>query len=163
MITGDYTPYTLASIYRDVTMKTSTPIHTGEQVYLRENFKDLIETQAVNIIGPDPADVGGLAELKWVAEYADLHGILMAPHGIFDGLIGLAALVQVCATMPQNYIAFEYPVGRPDWWYEIITGLPNPIVKNSLIDVWDAPGLGVDFDVEKAQKYLQPEDAGFFD
>ena len=163
MITGDYTPYTLASIYRDVTMKTSTPIHTGEQVYLRENFKDLIETQAVNIIGPDPADVGGLAELKWVAEYADLHGILMAPHGIFDGLIGLAGLVQVCATMPQNYIAFEYPVGRPDWWYDIISGLPNPIVKNSLIDVWDAPGLGVDFVVEKAQKYLQPEDAGFFD
>jgi L-alanine-DL-glutamate epimerase-like enolase superfamily enzyme len=163
MITGDYTPYTLASIYRDVTMKTSTPIHTGEQVYLRENFKDLIEMQAVNIIGPDPADIGGLAELKWVAEYADLHVILMAPHGIFDGLIGLAGLVQVCATMPQNYIAFEYPVGRPDWWYEIITGLPNPIVKNSLIDVWDTPGLGVDFVVEKAKQYLQPEDADFFD
>jgi L-alanine-DL-glutamate epimerase-like enolase superfamily enzyme len=163
MITGDYTPYTLANIYRDVTMKTSTPIHTGEQVYLRENFKDLIEMQAVNIIGPDPEDIGGLAELKWVAEYADLHGILIAPHGIFDGLIGLAGLVHACATLPQNYIAFEYPIGKPDWWYEIITGLPNPIVKNSLIDVWDTPGLGVDFVVEKARKYLQPEDADFFD
>jgi L-alanine-DL-glutamate epimerase-like enolase superfamily enzyme len=163
MITGDYTPYTLASIYRDITMQTSTPIHTGEQVYLRENFKDLIENQAVNIIGPDPADIGGLAELKWVAEYADLHGILMAPHGIADGLIGLAALVQVCATLPQNYIAFEYPVGKPDWWYEIVTGLPNPIVKNSLIDVWDTPGLGVDFDVEAARKYLPEGDEDFFD
>jgi L-alanine-DL-glutamate epimerase-like enolase superfamily enzyme len=29
--------------------------------------------------------VGGIAELKWVAEYADLHGILMAPHGTGDG------------------------------------------------------------------------------
>ena len=113
MITGDYTPYVLADVYRDVTRSTSTPIHTGEQIYLRQNFKELIETQAVNVIGPDPADIGGIAELKWVAEYADLHGILMAPHGVFDGLIGLAALVQVCATMPQNYIAFEYPVAQP--------------------------------------------------
>jgi L-alanine-DL-glutamate epimerase-like enolase superfamily enzyme len=163
MITGDYTPYTLAQIYRDITMKTSTPIHTGEQVYLRENFKDLIEMQAVNVIGPDPADVGGIAELKWVAEYADLHGILMAPHGIIDGLIGLAALVQVSATLPLNYIGFEYPVARPDWWYDIITGLPKPIVKNSLIDVWDTPGLGVDFDVEKARQYLPAGDEDFFD
>jgi L-alanine-DL-glutamate epimerase-like enolase superfamily enzyme len=39
MVTGDYTPYTLASIYRDITSKTTTPIHTGEQVYLRQHFK----------------------------------------------------------------------------------------------------------------------------
>ena len=31
MITGDYTPYVDADVYRDVTMSTSTPIHTGEQ------------------------------------------------------------------------------------------------------------------------------------
>jgi L-alanine-DL-glutamate epimerase-like enolase superfamily enzyme len=66
LITGDYTPYTLADVYREVTRSTSTPIHTGEQVYLRQNFKELIEKHAVNILGPDPADVGGIAELKWV-------------------------------------------------------------------------------------------------
>ena len=163
LITGDYTPYTLADVYREVTQATSTPIHTGEQIYLRQNFKDLIEKHAVRIIGPDPQDIGGLAELKWVAEYADLHGILMAPHGIFDGLIGLAALVQVCATLPQNYIAFEYPVAKPAWWYNIIKGLPAPIVKDGLIEVWDAPGLGLDFIVEEARKYLSPEDQDFFD
>jgi L-alanine-DL-glutamate epimerase-like enolase superfamily enzyme len=162
MITGDYMPYVMADIYREVTQATSTPIHTGEQIYLRQNFRELIEGHAVRVIGPDPADVGGIAELKWVAEYADLHGILMAPHGIFDGLIGLAALVQVCATMPQNYIAFEYPVARPEWWYDIVDGLPNPIVKNSLIEVWDRPGLGVTFN-EKARQYVSPEDEDFFD
>ena len=85
MITGDYVPYVLADLYRDVTQSTSTPIHTGEQIYLRQNFKDLIEKRAVDVIGPDPCDIGGIAELKWVAEYADLHGILMAPHGVLDG------------------------------------------------------------------------------
>ena len=163
MITGDYTPYVLPDLYREVTRSTSTPIHTGEQIYLRENFKGLFEKQAVNVVGPDPADVGGIAELKWIAEYADLHGILMAPHGTGDGLIGLAALVQMSATLPENYIAFEYPVGKPDWWYDILVGLPDPIVQDSLIEVWDTPGLGVSFDVEAAKQYLREEDADFFD
>ncbi len=162
-INGDYNPYVMADTYKEITRSTSTPIHTGEQIYLRQNFRELIETRAVDVVGPDPADIGGIAELKWVAEYADLHGILMAPHGIFDGLIGLAALVQVCATLPDNYVGFEYPVGRPDWWYDIIEGLPNPIVKDSLVEVWDTPGLGVWFNVDKAVQYLNEEDKGFFE
>jgi L-alanine-DL-glutamate epimerase-like enolase superfamily enzyme len=163
LITGDYTPYVSAEVYKEVTRATSTPIHTGEQIYLRQNFMDLIEKQAVRIIGPDPADIGGLAELKWVAEYADLHGILMAPHGVFDGLIGLAALVHAAAAMPQNYIAFEYPIARPEWWYDIVDGLPNPIVKDGLIEVWDRPGLGVTINPDRACECLVPGDEGFFD
>lgn len=163
MVTGDYTPYVMADLYREVTSQTSTPIHTGEQIYLRHNFRELIETKAVNVVGPDPLDVGGIAELKWIAEYADLHGILMAPHGTGDGLLGLAALVQVAATLPQNYIAFEYPVARQEWWYDIIDGLPDPIVVDSFIDVWDKPGLGLTFNVEKAKQYLEAGDEDFFD
>jgi L-alanine-DL-glutamate epimerase-like enolase superfamily enzyme len=163
LITGDYVPYVSADVYREVTQSTSTPIHTGEQIYLRQNFKDLIERHAVNVVGPDPCDVGGIAELKWVAEYADLHGILIAPHGVLDGLIGLAALVQVSATLPQNYIAFEYPVGRPEWWNTIVEGLPDPIVKDGFIEVWDRPGMGVTFNEKAAKKYLPEEDADFFD
>ncbi|HET6486582.1 MAG TPA: mandelate racemase/muconate lactonizing enzyme family protein [Spirochaetia bacterium] len=163
LLTGDYVPYVHADLYRDLTTSTSTPIHTGEQIYLRQNFKELIERQAVRIVGPDPCDVGGMAELKWVAEYADLHGILMAPHGVIDGAIGLAALVQVSATLPQNYIAFEYPVARPSWWYDIVTGLPNPIVRGGFIDVWDRPGLGVDLIPEAAASHLSEEDKSFFD
>ncbi|MCA1668773.1 MAG: mandelate racemase/muconate lactonizing enzyme family protein [Thermomicrobia bacterium] len=163
LITGDYVPYVSADVYRDVTRSTSTPIHTGEQIYLRQNFKELIEGHAVRIIGPDPCDIGGIAELKWVAEYADLHGILIAPHGTGDGLLGLAALVQVCATLPDNYIAFEYPTGTPDWWYDIVEGLPNPIVKESFIDVWDRPGMGVEFNIAAAQTHLAEEDRDFFE
>lgn len=162
-LTGDYTPFVQAQVYRDLTQSTSTPIHTGEQIYLRENFQDLIEMQAVRIIGPDPADVGGIAELKWIAEYADMHGILVAPHGVFDGVFGVAAHVQMGAALPENFIAFEYPVARPDWWYDIVEGLPDPIVKDSHIEVWDTPGLGVTFKVEEAKKYLREEDADFFD
>jgi L-alanine-DL-glutamate epimerase-like enolase superfamily enzyme len=165
MLTGDYTPYVDADVYREVTRSTSTPIHTGEQIYLRQNFKALIEKKAVRVVGPDPLDVGGIAELKWVAEYADLHGVLMAPHGTGDGLIGLAALVHASATLPQNYIAFEYPVARPDWWYQIVDGLPDPIVEGGHIDLakWDRPGLGVELNPRAASEHLQEEDRDFFE
>jgi L-alanine-DL-glutamate epimerase-like enolase superfamily enzyme len=162
MLTGDYTPYIMADDYRELTRSTSTPIHTGEQIYLRQNFRELIDQHAVRIIGPDPEDIGGIAELKWVAEYADIHGIQIAPHGVFDGLIGLAAHVHVGAAMPENFIAFEYPVASPSWWYDIVEGLPDPIVKNSLIDVWDKPGLGIKINEMAAQQYLSQEDKDFF-
>ncbi len=95
-------------------------------------------------------------------KYADLHGILMAPHGTGDGLLGLAALVQVCATLPENYIAFEYPTGKPEWWHDIVEGLPDPIVVDGFIAVGDRPGMGVDFNVRAAQAYLLEEDHDFF-
>jgi L-alanine-DL-glutamate epimerase-like enolase superfamily enzyme len=163
MLTGDYVPFVNADVYRELTQATSTPIHTGEQIYLRHNFKELIERKAVRVIGPDPCDVGGIAELKWIAEYADLHGVMIAPHGTGDGLLGLAALVQVCATLPNSFIAFEYPSGKPEWWYDIVDGLPDPIVRDGLIEVWDRPGMGVELNAEKARRYLADEDQDFFD
>ncbi|WP_267551898.1 mandelate racemase/muconate lactonizing enzyme family protein [Rhizobium rhizogenes] len=162
LLTGDYSPFVNPDIYRDLTTSTTTPIHTGEQIYLRQNFKPLIEGKCVNIVGPDPGDIGGIAELKWVAEHADLHGVLMAPHGTANGLLGLAALVQMSATLPHNFIAFEYPVGDPDWWYEIVEGLPYPLVQDGHIQVWDRPGMGVSLIPDKASRYLAPEDADFF-
>lgn len=163
MLTGDYVPWVNPQAYRELTLSTSTPIHTGEQIYSRHNFKELIETQAVRVIGPDPADIGGIAELKWVAEHAYMHSIVMAPHGTANGLLGLGALINVCATLPANFIAFEYPTASDPWWPEIITGLPDPIVRDSMIDVLEAPGLGLDIDAAAARRYLGEEDAGFFD
>src|SRR5579863_368695 len=45
----------------------------------------------------------GLA--PWIAEFADLHGVLMARHGTGDGLLELAALVRSarrCRTTPSR-------------------------------------------------------------
>ena len=163
MITGDYSPYVNHDVYREVTRATTTPIHTGEQIYLRQNYKHLIESHAVNVIGPDPCDVGGLAELKWIAEHADLHGIAIAPHGTANGILGLAALIQVSATLPDNFIAFEYPARFEPFWYDITEGFDGVPVKNGLIDVPDRPGLGVNLIAKAARKYLTEGDAGFFD
>ncbi len=163
LLTGDYVPYSDAAAYREVTRATSTPIHTGEQIYLRQNFRELLEQRAVRVIGPDPADVGGIAELKWVAEYADLHGILMAPHGTANGIFGLAAHLQVGATLPDNFIAFEYPARFEPFWYEITEGVAGGPVVDGLCPVPDRPGMGVEFIPEAASAYLSEADADFFD
>ena len=162
-VTGDYSPYVNPDVYKDVTHHTTTPIHTGEQIYLRQNYKHLIESHAVHVIGPDPADVGGLAEIKWIAEHADLHGIAMAPHGTANGIIGLAALIQVSAVMPDNLIAFEYPARFEPFWYDITEGFDGMPVKGGLIEVPDRPGLGIEFNVKEAKKYLTEGDENFFD
>ena len=163
MVTGDYSPFVLADLYTQITPYTSTPIHTGEQIYLRQNFVELIERNAVNVLGPDVADVGGIAEMKFNAEYADLHGILFAPHGTFDGLIGLAAQTHLAAVLPENYIAFELPQAKPEWWLDIMEGGDQFAVTDSHIDVPSTPGLGLTFIPEEAKKYLREEDADFFD
>lgn len=163
LLTGDYRPYVMADDYLELTRSTTVPIHTGEQIYLRQNFRELIERNAIRVIGPDVADVGGIAEMKWIAEFADLHGIQMAPHGIYDGLIGNAAQVHLGAVMPQNFIAFEYSFATPEWWYDILDGLEDQVVKNGHIDVSNKPGLGVNFIVKEAKKYLSEEDKNFFD
>jgi L-alanine-DL-glutamate epimerase-like enolase superfamily enzyme len=53
-------------------------------------------------------------------------------------------------------------VSTPEW-YEMVEGLPDPIVKNGHIEVWDRPGMGVDLRVNVTKKYLAPEDKNFFD
>jgi L-alanine-DL-glutamate epimerase-like enolase superfamily enzyme len=130
VLTGDYSVYPNAQLFKELTQATSLKIHTGEEIYLRENFKDLIENQAVNVIGPDPEDVGGIAELKWIAEYADLHGILVAPHGICDGLIGLAALVQrwfTCRRLcPRTTSPSSIPSARRNGGTTSSRGCPTP-------------------------------------
>ena len=152
-----------ASLSRTDHLDIDTRSTRASRFISRHNFKELIETQAVRVIGPDPADIGGIAELKWVAEHAYMHSIMMAPHGTANGLLGLGALINVCATLPANYIAFEYPSASDPWWNDIVIGLPKGrIVKDSMVDLLEAPGLGLDIDAEGARKYLGQEDADFF-
>ena len=99
----------------------------------------------------------------WIAEHADIHGIAIAPHGTANGILGLAALIQVCAVMPDNLIAFEYPARFEPFWYDITEGFDGMPVKGGLIDVPDRPGLGVNLVAKEAKKHLSEGDADFFD
>jgi len=83
--------------------------------------------------------------------------------GVFNGVLGLAALVQVSATMPDNLIAFEYCKPPAEWWFDIVDGLPKQLIVDGHIKVWDSPGIGVTLNEGKTRKYLSLEDQDFFD
>ncbi|KYH42726.1 MAG: mandelate racemase [Candidatus Bathyarchaeota archaeon B63] len=161
LLTGDYTPYTDPKDYRLLTSSTSTPILTGEQIYLRHGFRDLIEQHAVDIVAPDICDVGGLAEAKWIAELADLYGLLIAPHN--TGLpIAFMANVHVGAAMPQNFIAFEFHSADIPRWEDLIEGVEKPMIKEGFVKVPDSPGLGIELNEKVARRCL-PEGEGYFE
>ena len=51
---------------------------------------------------------------------------------------------------------------NPGFWLDIIEGLPNNYLRDGHVKVWDAPGIGITFNVNKGFKYLSPEDKDFF-
>jgi gluconate/galactonate dehydratase len=138
---------------------TSTPICTGENLYLREGFKPLLEQYAVNIISPDIQKTGGLLEAKRIADLAALYEVPVAPHNISSPL-GTVASCHVCATMP-NFMVLEFHGQDVPFWEDLITGAPKPLIENGEIQVPDGPGLGVELNEAVAREYAQV-DEGFF-
>ncbi|MFW5737537.1 MAG: mandelate racemase/muconate lactonizing enzyme family protein, partial [Spirochaetota bacterium] len=63
------------------------------------------------------------------------------------------------------YAASECPsaAAATDWWADIVDWMPDPVVRDGHVEVWDRPGLGVSLVPEKAAKHLRDEDKDFFD
>jgi L-alanine-DL-glutamate epimerase-like enolase superfamily enzyme len=60
-------------------------------------------------------------------------------------------------------MALEYHSVDVDWWDDIVTGLPKPLVKDGFITVPDKPGLGIDDVVdEMISQHLQPGVTGIW-
>ena len=136
-----------------VTGSTKTPTLTGETLYLREGFRELVERKAIRIAAPDFQHCGGLIEGKKIAELAGMHGILAAPHNICTPL-GTMASVHACAAIP-NLLALEFHAVALLWWDKLVKGVEKPIIKDGYIKVPDRPGLGVELDEEEIRKHLR--------
>ncbi|MCX8171349.1 MAG: mandelate racemase/muconate lactonizing enzyme family protein [Candidatus Bathyarchaeota archaeon] len=153
LLTGDYSPYTEVYLYALLSRRTTTPILTGEQIFLRYGFRDLVAKHAVDIVAPDVSDVGGIYELKWIAEFADLYGVLIAPHNY--GLpIAFVANVHAAAAMPKNFIAFEHHAAHVSQWEDFVKGLEKPLIKDGFVNVPEKPGLGIEINEDLVKKYL---------
>ncbi len=105
---------------RHVTHSTRTPICTGENLYRKHGYRELIEKQAARIIAPDIPKMGGLAEAKKVADHADLYYIPIAPHNVASP-IGTVAAAHVCAAM-NNFLVMEYHAHDVAWWGDLVAG-----------------------------------------
>jgi L-alanine-DL-glutamate epimerase-like enolase superfamily enzyme len=142
-----------------VKRSTATPICTGENLYLRWGFRELLEKQAVDIIMPDLPKCCGLSEGKKIAAMAEVYYIPMAPHNVC-GPLGTLASCHCCAAIP-NFLVLEWHwVDRPHWNELLCTD--QPLIQDGHIRLPETPGLGFELNEECARRYLRPE-TGFFE
>ena len=137
---------------------TRTPICTGENFYTRFGFRELIQSQAADIVSPDLAKAGGLLEGRRIADLADMYYMPLAPHNIC-GPIGTFAMTHTCAAVP-NFLALEFHHLDNELWTGLV--VEEPLIVDGYIAVGERPGLGVTLD-EGVAKAATKESLGFFD
>lgn len=137
---------------------TRTPICTGENFYTRHGFRELIQTQAADIISPDLAKAGGLLEGRRIADLADLYYIPFSPHNIC-GPVGTVAACHVCAAVP-NFQVLEFHHLDNEIWNTLT--VERDLIEDGHIPLPTRPGLGVSVDEDVARSVAK-EDLGFFD
>jgi L-alanine-DL-glutamate epimerase-like enolase superfamily enzyme len=158
----DLIPWQYPDQWRQLTEAIAVPTCTGEDIYLAENFRPLLERGAVRVVHPDPATSGGILETKRIGDLAEGYGVPMALHLAATPIATLAGVHIAAAT--QNFLALEHHAADLPWWNELVTGLPRPLIQDGYITVPDGPGLGFeDIDEELFRAHLDPADPVFFD
>jgi len=125
------------------------PLATGEDLYTKYEFRDLLVAQAADIIQPDICVAGGLLELKKIAAMAEAFYVTVAPHNPM-GPLATAVNVHLAACIP-NFLILEYnPDDRPPRSDFLLEPL---VVENGYITLPDKPGWGVELNEEALGKY----------
>ena len=141
-----------ADAMAEVTRAVKTPTLTGELLAPAMAFHDLISKQAVRVVAPDMAVVGGINEMRMVAQMADLQHILVAPHNVCSP-IGTMAAVHACATM-QNFVGLEYHAVGVPWWQDTVHHEGDILDERGYTKVPDAPGIGVEPNEDVIRQHL---------
>jgi L-alanine-DL-glutamate epimerase-like enolase superfamily enzyme len=146
------------SALAQVRASSSTVICTGENQYTRFEFLELFANKAVDVIMPDLAKAGGIAEAKRIADMADAHYIPIAPHNVSSPL-GMMAACQVLASVP-NFLVLELHALNIPWWNDLCDG-DRPFIEDGFMTVSERPGIGVELNDEVAKSLLWNNDTYF--
>jgi galactonate dehydratase len=127
----------------ELARKTHVPLATGERIFTKWGFKDILEKRAAMILQPDPCYAGGITELKIIAGMAEAYYSPIAPHNP-QGPCSLAAGLQIAASIP-NFLIQE----RGDNEHADLLAKPLPPVVNGHRALLTDPGLGITIDEDK--------------
>lgn len=155
----DPTPPENIDALRWVTHATQVPIASGENHYLRYQFDDILQKQAVNILAPDFQKVGGLLEARRIADMADMHNVALAPHNI-SSPIGTMAAAHVCAAIP-NFLVLEWHSASVPFWEDLAKNRDQPLIEAGYLTVTEQPGLGFELDEDVAYQYRKAGETFF--
>jgi galactonate dehydratase len=132
---------------------TPIPIATGERLYSRWDFRDVLAS-GIAVAQPDLSHAGGISEVRRIAAAAETHDVALAPHCPL-GPIAFAACVQVDVATP-NFLAQEQSLGlgyHPD--ADQLDYLADPsvfVTRKGHIDRPTGPGLGIEIDVDAVRR-----------
>ncbi len=130
-------------VMAEIARKTHIPIATGERIFTKWGFREIIEKRAATILQPDICYAGGITELKIIAGMAEAYYTPIAPHNP-QGPCSLAASLQIAASVP-NFLVQE----RGDNEYSDLLAKPLPPMKDGYRPILTDPGLGISIDEEK--------------
>jgi L-alanine-DL-glutamate epimerase-like enolase superfamily enzyme len=159
----DLVPWQYTDMWVQLERALHTPVCTGEDIYLAENFRPLIHARAVNIVHPDLATSGGILETKKIGDLAQEHGISMALHMAGTPVSTMASVH--CAAATENFIALEHHFTELPYWNDFISinGETKPIIQQGYIRVPEGPGLGFEINEDAIKEHLVEWDQGFFE
>lgn len=139
---------------REIARYTTIPIATGERMYTRWDFKNLLADGVVDIIQPDVSHAGGILEVRKIAAMAEAYDVSVAPHCPL-GPIALAACLQVDACTP-NAVIQEQSLGiHYNQGNDLLDYLVDPAVfryKDGYVEIPSGPGLGIEIDEAKVRE-----------
>lgn len=135
--------------YAELTRISPVPIAGGEVLTRRQAFQPWIERRAVDILQPDCTKNGGLSESRRIAWLAYDHNIQVVPHG-WNTALGLAADLQFSAAIPvARYVEYLTPCA----YIEELMTEPFRIDADGLLEIPTKPGLGIDVDRNKLNRF----------
>jgi galactonate dehydratase len=127
----------------ELARKTHIPIATGERIFTKWGFREILEKRAALILQPDVCYAGGITELRLIAGMAEAWYTPLAPHNP-QGPCSLAASLQIAAAIP-NFLIQE----RGDDEHLNLLAKPLPPVRNGYRPLLTEPGLGITLDENK--------------
>lgn len=118
-------------------------IATGEHIYSRFGFLELLQRKGAHVIQPDLTYSGGFLETKKIAAMAEAHYVSVAPHNC-DGPLKTMASVHLCANIPNFLILETFEDYDVSWRSDLTPGAPR--VKDGHYELPTSPGWGVEVD-----------------
>ena len=125
----------------EVRNKVNIPIATGERLYTKFPFAELVDRHAVDVLQPDIANAGGITELKKIAIIAEAKHITMAPHNVCSPVGAMAEM-----HLDASIINFEIQEYHAEFYTEHYFTVLNGFIRqqNGYVELTDAPGLGLE-------------------